>query len=235
MSGYALQRQPLPGVLLQQLPDEIPRVLRHPRGPSDVDPLDPPVRRAVALGLEGRDAHEELVQEHAEGPRVDLLVVLAPLDHLGGEVVERPAQRVPAGGRGVDGPAEVGDLDVVLRPEEEVLRLDVLRSLLVFRLPCRAAQLKRHAFVSQTHPVDHVLVVAVLHGLAQVGDESGGRPLAEPSLGRELLVKLAPRRVLEDEVNVLVVVEVAVHSARFSNRPPGHFKQQANRNTNRSE
>ena len=37
-------------------------------------------------------------------------------------------------------------------------------------------------------------------------------PLAEPSLGRELLVQLAARAVLEDEVAVLVVAEVAVHA-----------------------
>ena len=34
-------------------------------------------------------------------------------------------QLLPARGRGVDGPAEVGDLEVALHVEEEVLRLDI--------------------------------------------------------------------------------------------------------------
>lgn len=112
--------------------------------------------------------------------------MLAPLDHLGGQVIERAAQGVAAGGRGVDGPTEVGDLHVVLRAQEEIFRLDVA--------------------------VYHVLRVAVPHGRAKVGDEPGRGPFGECATGRELLVQLAPGTVFQYEVDVLVVVEVAVHA-----------------------
>mmetsp|Transcript_24980 Transcript_24980/g.60132 ORF Transcript_24980/g.60132 Transcript_24980/m.60132 type:complete len:362 (-) Transcript_24980:88-1173(-) len=186
MLGNALQRQPLPRILLQQLPDQIPSVVRHPPRPPYIHPLNPPVRRAVALRLERRHPHQKLVQEHPQRPRIHLLVVLAPLDHLGGQIVEGAAQRVPTGGRGVDAPSEVGDLNVVVRTQQQILRLDVA--------------------------MDDVLRMTVLHGRAQVADEARGRAFRELPARRELLVKFAPRAVFQNEVYILVVVEVTVHS-----------------------
>ena len=176
---------PLPGILLQQAADEVLGILGDAAGEAEVDAGDATVRGRMSLGLEGRSADEELVQEDAEGPDVDHLVVLPPLDHLGGEVVEGAAQGVAAGGRGVDRPAEVGDLDLALRPDEEVLRLDVA--------------------------VDDVLRVAVGQGLAEVGDVPGRGALGEPAAVGQFLVQLASGTVLEDEVDALLVEEVAEH------------------------
>jgi hypothetical protein len=98
----------------------------------------------VPLGLKGRVAAEELVGEHAQRPDVDGVVVVLVLDHLGGEVVEGPAEGRAARRGRVHGPAKVGDFDVALVAEEEVLGLDVA--------------------------VDHVLPVAVVERLGDGAD-----------------------------------------------------------------
>lgn len=64
--------------------------------------------------LEGRPADEELVGEHAKRPQVDLGVVLLPLDHLWGEVVERAAERSPPVSGRVYAPPKVADLELAL-------------------------------------------------------------------------------------------------------------------------
>ena len=66
------------------------------RGPLQVDLEDALVRLAVPLRLEGRAAEQELVAEHAQAPHVHRRVVVPPLHHLRGQVVQRPAQRLPA-------------------------------------------------------------------------------------------------------------------------------------------
>ena len=123
MVGDGGEGHPLPGILLQQTTDEVLGILLDAAGKAQIDARYAAVGGGMSLGLERGAANEELVQEDAEGPDVDHLVVLPALHHLRGEVVQSPAQGVAAGGRGVDGPAEVGDLDVVAGPKEEVLRL----------------------------------------------------------------------------------------------------------------
>ena len=66
------------------------------RGPLQVDLEDALVRLAVALRLEGRAAQQELVAQHAQAPHVHRRVVVPALHHLRGQVVQRPAQRLPA-------------------------------------------------------------------------------------------------------------------------------------------
>jgi hypothetical protein len=60
--------------------------------------------------------------------------------------------------------------------------------------------------------VDHVLGVAVPEGAGELEDVLGGLPLAETALGLEVLVELAAGAVLEDQVDALVVEEVAVEA-----------------------
>lgn len=55
------------------------RMPRTHRGEVEVDARDAAVGGGVALGLEGRVAHQELVQEHAQAPDVHHGVVRAAL------------------------------------------------------------------------------------------------------------------------------------------------------------
>ena len=179
--GHALTR-----ILLQQPSNEVLCILGHTPGEAEVDTGDTPVRGGMSLGLEGGTANEELVQENTEGPNVDHLVVLPSLDHFGGEVVQSTTQSVAPGGGGVDGPAKVGDLDLALGADEQILGLDVA--------------------------VDDVLLVAVGQGLAEVGDVPGRSALGEPTAVGQLLVQLTAGTVLEDEVDALGIVEVTEHA-----------------------
>lgn len=112
--------------------------------------------------------------------------MLPSLDHFGREVVESATQGVAPGGGGVDGPAKVGNLDLALGADEEILGLDVA--------------------------VDDVLLVAVGQGLAEVGDVPGRSALGEAAAVGQLLVQLPAGTVLEDEVDALGIVEVAKHA-----------------------
>ena len=180
------QGHALTWILLQQPSNEVLGILGHTPGEPEVDTGDTAVRGGMSLGLEGGTADEELVQEDAQRPNVDHLVVLPSLDHFGGKVVQSAAQGVAAGGGGVDRPAEVGDLDLALGADEEVLRLDVA--------------------------VDDVLLVAVGQGLAEVGNVPGRGALGEAAAVGQLLVQFASGTVLEDEVDPLGVEEVAEHA-----------------------
>ena len=66
------------------------------RWPLQVDLEDAPVRLAVALGLKGRAAEQELVAQHPQAPHVHRRVVVPAFNHLRGQVVQSPAQRLPA-------------------------------------------------------------------------------------------------------------------------------------------
>ena len=83
-------------------------------------------------------------------------------------------------------PAEVGDLELAVEAEEQILGLDV--------------------------PVDDVLLVAVIERAGHVEDVLGRFRLGEAELDGELLIKFSARRELEDEVDALLVPEVAVHA-----------------------
>ena len=110
------------------------------------------------------------------------------VDHLRREVVECTAHGGAPGGGRVDGPAEVGNLQITLHVEEEVLGLDV--------------------------PVDDLLGVAILEGLGHLVDVLGAAALVVAAAGHllQLLVHLATRGVLQDEVDTRLVVEVAEHA-----------------------
>lgn len=83
----------------------------------------------------------------------------------------------------MDRPAEVGDLEVVVEADEEVLRLDV--------------------------PVDDVLAVAVEQRAGQLRDKCGRCALVKVLPVLEDLVELPLGGIFEDEVDTGVIVEVA--------------------------
>mmetsp|Transcript_9381 Transcript_9381/g.29942 ORF Transcript_9381/g.29942 Transcript_9381/m.29942 type:complete len:605 (-) Transcript_9381:108-1922(-) len=94
---------------------------------------DPPEELVAVRGVPGREAGEELGDEHAEGPEVDGPAVLAAVERLGRHVLGRAAERAAARGGVVGGvrsvedlrEAKVDELDVALRVEEHVLGLEV--------------------------------------------------------------------------------------------------------------
>lgn len=56
-----------------------------------------------------------------------------------------------------------------------------------------------------------MLRMTIRKRLTQIRNKSGARPLAKIPLGAKLFVQFAPRRILEDQVYILIVVKVAVH------------------------
>ena len=104
--------------------------------------------------------------------------MVPPFDHLWGQVVERTAERLPPRVGRVDAPAKVGDFQLTLDADEEVLGLDVA--------------------------VNHVLLVAVRQRPGERRDVGGGALLAEPLSLLELLVQLTAGGVLEDQVHAVL-------------------------------
>lgn len=62
------------------------------RGELEVNARDPAVGLRVALGLERRRAHQELIHEHAEAPQVDIRVVVTPLFAMKSQSVKNQKQ-----------------------------------------------------------------------------------------------------------------------------------------------
>ena len=125
MFQHVFEIHPLVRVLPEQLGDEVPGGARHVGREPEVDVDDPLVRVLVGFRLKRRFADQELVGEDAEGPVVDPLVVGLALDHLRREVVQGSAHGGPPAAGGVHRPAEVGDLEVALHVQQQVLWLDV--------------------------------------------------------------------------------------------------------------
>ena len=73
---------------------------------------------------EGRVSRQHLVDEDAQGPPVDSLVVAFALDDLRGQVLGGAAQG-PGSVSHPLGEPEVGDLEVALPVEKQVFRLEV--------------------------------------------------------------------------------------------------------------
>ena len=82
------------------------------------------LHRVRVLGEERRIAREHLEDEHAERVPVDRLVVAFRLDDLGREVVGRAAER-PRDVGAVAREAKVGEADVPVGRQQDVLRLEV--------------------------------------------------------------------------------------------------------------
>lgn len=126
----------------------------------------------LVLGLEGRLAASQFVQQHSQGPDVDPLIVGSPLDDFRRHVVDGPTEGLPLVEGRVSGPAEVGQLQHPVL-DQYVLGLDV--------------------------PVHDVLVVHVLEGrdgllavvggllLVEVALRYDGSTLARKSLNRHWL------------------------------------------------
>lgn len=108
--------------------DQVLGLCADKRGNRHVGPRNPPLCHDGRV-LKGSLAYQKLVGQHTKGPQVDLFVVVvvlaARLEHLRGQVVEGAAHGLAAVVGGVDAPAKVGDLELAVDADEDVLGLDV--------------------------------------------------------------------------------------------------------------
>ncbi|GIX65410.1 ABC transporter ATP-binding protein, putative [Babesia caballi] len=140
--------------------------------------------RRLVRAVEGREAAQQNVQDHADGPDVALVVVHA-LEHLGRNVVRRADLLLHLGvDVAVRREAKVNDPDVGvdgLGLEQQVLRLEVA--------------------------VHDVLPVHVVDAAQHLLDDFGRVLLREALAAHYLVEQLASRVELRDEVVVLFVLE----------------------------
>ena len=76
--------------------------------------LDPLVRLVIVACLKWRETTAKLKTEDSETPNIYTLVVRLLNHHLRGQVVQCPAESLPAIVRGVDAPTEICDFDCTL-------------------------------------------------------------------------------------------------------------------------
>ena len=167
--------------------DEILRLGTHEPGHCHLAPCNPPLRHDRRV-FERRLAHKELISQHAQTPEIDLLAVKvvtsARLDHLGGQVVQRPTHGLSAVVGRVHTPTEIGDLDLPVDADEDVLWLDVA--------------------------VHDVLTVQVLERRGHLRDVLRRLPFRESPFFPQMLVQLALAREFEDQKDTLTIVEMPV-------------------------
>mmetsp|Transcript_4680 Transcript_4680/g.12810 ORF Transcript_4680/g.12810 Transcript_4680/m.12810 type:complete len:225 (-) Transcript_4680:2872-3546(-) len=109
--------QPLVGVHLQQLEDEVRGSVTHKVGHIETTRQGAPERvpRVPCERLEGRVSHKHLKNQHAQGPVVSCAGRAAPHDHLRALVVWGPADGVRLFAAYLLGKPEVRQLDVAMR------------------------------------------------------------------------------------------------------------------------
>jgi len=167
--------------------NEISRLGADKRRDRHFAPHDSPICHHFGV-LEGGLAHKEFVRQDAQAPEVDFLVIpvvgAAGLDHLRGQVVEGTAHGLATAVWRVHAPAKVGNLDLAVDPDQDVLGLDV--------------------------PVDDVLPVQVLERRRHLRDVLGRLPLGEAVFAAQVLVQLSLAGKLENEEHPLAVVEMPV-------------------------
>mmetsp|Transcript_21007 Transcript_21007/g.63140 ORF Transcript_21007/g.63140 Transcript_21007/m.63140 type:complete len:390 (-) Transcript_21007:239-1408(-) len=122
-----VRAEPLVRLSLQQRGAQLARGRPHGVRVVDLAGQHQGVHLDGLVGAKGREAGQQLVQEHAEGPPIDGEAVAAARDHLGRGVLRRAAQRPGAVRRRgeVRGEPKVDELEVALGVEDEVLRLEV--------------------------------------------------------------------------------------------------------------
>mmetsp|Transcript_107214 Transcript_107214/g.303206 ORF Transcript_107214/g.303206 Transcript_107214/m.303206 type:complete len:205 (-) Transcript_107214:141-755(-) len=139
----------------------------------------------MVRALERGPAHDHLVQEHAQAPDVQGVVVALALDHFRRKVVEGAAECCPRDA-GDGAPAEVRYLEHIIVGDEEVLRLQI--------------------------PVHNRLTMQVLETARDLHEVVPRSGLEEaPTLARpQQLVQLTLGAVLEQQVHRLGVLKVPV-------------------------
>ena len=120
-------RQPLARSLVEQTLEEGPELRGHVLRPHDAVADDLLDQRVDGVGVERRLTDEELVEDDAQGPQVDGVVVRLFLDELRRHVQRRSFDAGEHHGVAGHGPGEpkVAELDDASAADEDVLRLHV--------------------------------------------------------------------------------------------------------------
>lgn len=157
-------------------------------GPSQWGLLDELVHLVLVLVIKGRNAYYHFVDQDAQGPPVQGVVVARADDHLRRNVLGRAAERV--GLRSVIdlvdlGQAEVGEEDVAIKAQQNVLGLEV--------------------------PVIYIGLVEVAEGESDLGGIELHPLLAKAPLLRQVLEQLAALHELHHEVDARLGGEHLLH------------------------
>eukprot|EP00672_Neobodo_designis_P022365 CAMPEP_0174850216 /NCGR_PEP_ID=MMETSP1114-20130205/19102_1 /TAXON_ID=312471 /ORGANISM="Neobodo designis, Strain CCAP 1951/1" /LENGTH=523 /DNA_ID=CAMNT_0016084655 /DNA_START=308 /DNA_END=1876 /DNA_ORIENTATION=- len=215
---HLLQPEALRRVDDDELRDQVLRALGEVSRHAEVATLDLVEERVLVGVIEGEVAGEHHEEDDAARPRVGLeAVVPALLEHLGGDVVGGAAHGLEqrrAVGRLEVRQAEVGDLQVVVLVEEEVLGFDVaVRDALRVAVTHAGDKLLEEPpggglvealglddaveeLAALDHLEHHVDVVGGLHHLAQVHDVRVVEALHDGDLALELLLEVLARQLL---------------------------------------
>lgn len=211
MRGDGGEREAALAVLLEQLDDEVLRLGADVRRERDGRVLDAVVRLLLLRRLERRAADEELVHEDAERPRVDALVVRLLAHHLRREVVERAAHRLAPQVRRVHRPAKVRDLHHPVRPDQQVLRLDVAVDHVLLVAKVQRVRQRLDVLFSPVENVCEKLAGTDESVCCGHRTNNSSTRLGEAADIAQNLEELAALRKLEDEEDAPLVVEEAVH------------------------
>mmetsp|Transcript_26940 Transcript_26940/g.75743 ORF Transcript_26940/g.75743 Transcript_26940/m.75743 type:complete len:310 (-) Transcript_26940:208-1137(-) len=171
-------RDALHRVHLEHARDEIPRQLRQVRGGA-VDPaLDLLEEAGDRFIVEWQRPAKQRVEDDTAGPHIDLGTgVEMPADDLGRSIVGRPAgcpQKVPVPHQ--VGKAKVGNFDVQIGIQQEILRLQVA--------------------------MGNLLEVAVLDSRNDLVEEVAGLVSRQASFGHDVIEQLSSGNVLDDEEDI---------------------------------
>jgi hypothetical protein len=135
LGGLALDHaQALRRLMLQEIADDGFGLRGEVRGELVAAADDLVVHFELVLVVEGGVAGHHLVDQNAHRPPIHALAVALTRHDFGAEVLGGPAQRPRLVGD-LLGESEVGDLDVALRVEEQILGLEVSVDG-VFAVPC---------------------------------------------------------------------------------------------------
>lgn len=113
------------GPMVMYLGDEVLGTLRYPLGVVDVYADDALVGSRLAVRLERRRPHQELVAEHPEAPLVHAHCVRLSIDHLGAQIVQGAAHGLAQFRRGVHGPPKICQLQCPIRGHQDILRFEI--------------------------------------------------------------------------------------------------------------
>ena len=184
MSENVIKRQASSRIVYKELGDEIAGSTRNMRREGQVDSGNAAEGGTLSIGNEGSVTGQEFVGQDSERPNINVRVVRLALDHLRRQVVQSAAHGLTTQGRGVDRPSKVSELHFALQTEKKIFRLDIA--------------------------VNDVLAVEILESVGNAADVVSAELLREASGAVEFVVEFSLSGVLQDQIDLLAVVEVAI-------------------------